>query len=78
MEGPVKYLAKWNGVFYADPFLSKLLNKEVLFIKEKVIETPDPEGGKEKRIYNKHIDYNNQYHQHIREKQAQGDTSKDC
>ena len=77
MAGSFKFLAKWNGIFYADPYLQKILDDNMTTSTEQIHEVKTPDGP-EKIHYNSHKDYNNQYFQIIRQKIAQGEGSTDC
>ena len=49
MAGTWKFLARWTGTFYAHPYLTNILNKEIIVNKDVKIDTIDPSTGKTER-----------------------------
>ena len=50
MAGTWKYLSRWLGTFYAHPYLTNILNKEILTSRDRKIDTIDPTTGSFERI----------------------------
>ena len=72
LAGPVQFLARWHGVFYADPFITDVVQGLNRTSKNRIIIHERPNG--ENQPVRKTESFKNSYHQIIRNKR-EGDGS---